>query len=122
MKVIIRSMLAVLFLIALAMPALAQSPNVAIRISPPPAPDGCFPVAIKNLRTSLITTQAAYITIFDQESCKVTCEFKIPLGKTLKPCETYKFKICCNKLPSKHIAYVRVVHSLGNNEQWYYRP
>lgn len=122
MKVIIRPMIAVLFLIALAMPALAQSPNVAIRISPPPKPDGCFPVAIKNLRTSLITTQAAYITIFDQGSCKVTCEFKIPLGKTLKPCETYTFKICCNKLPSKHIAYVRVAHSLGNNEQWYYRP
>jgi len=123
MKLIIRSMIAVLFLVALAMPSLAQTPNLAIRISPPPAPGGCFPVTIKNMTTGLITGNAAYLTILDQGSCKVTCEFKIRLGKVLKPCESYTFKICCSKpLPSKHIAYVRVNHSLGNNEQWYYRP
>jgi hypothetical protein len=123
MKLIIRSMIAVLFVIALAMPSLAQSPNLAIRISPPPAPDGCFPVTVKNLRTSTIGLTAAYLTIVDQTTCKVTCEFKIPLGRKLEPCKTITFKICCSKpLPSKHIAYVRVAHSLGNNEQWYYRP
>lgn len=123
MKLIIRSMIAVLFLIALAMPSLAQSPNLAVRIFPPPAPDGCFPVTVKNLRTSTIGLTAAYLTIFDQTTCKVTCEFKIPLGQKLGPCKTLSFKICCSKpLPSKHIAYVRVNHSLGNNEQWYYRP
>jgi hypothetical protein len=123
MKLIIRSMIAVLFLIALAMPSLAQSPNVAIRISPPPAPDGCFPFTVKNLRTSLVTVNAAYLTVIDQSTCKVTCEFKIPLGKKLEPCQSLTFKICCSKpLPSKHIVYIRVNHSLGNNEQWYYRP
>jgi hypothetical protein len=123
MKLIIRSTFAVLFLIALAIPALAQSPNLAIRILPPPAPDGCFPVTIKNLRTSLVTTNVAYVAIFDQATCKMTCESRIPLGKRLKPCESYTFKMCCSKpLPSKHIVYVRVTHSLGNNEQWYYRP
>jgi hypothetical protein len=123
MKLIIRSMIAVLFLIALAMPSLAQSPNLAVRISPPPAPDGCFPVTVKNLRTSPIGLTAAYLTIFDQTTCKITCEFKIPLGQKLGPCKTFSFKICCSKpLPSKHIAYVRVNHSAGNNEQWYYRP
>jgi hypothetical protein len=123
MKLILRSMIAALFLIALAMPSLAQSPNVAIRILPPPAPDGCFPFVVKNLRTSLVTLNAAYITVIDQSTCKVTCEFKIPIGKQIKPCGNYTFKICCSKpLPSKHIVYVRVNHSLGNNEQWYYRP
>lgn len=123
MKLIIRSMIAVLFLIALAMPSLAQSPNLAVRISPPPAPGGCFPVTVKNLTTSTIGLNAAYLTIFDQSTCKVTCEFKIRLGQKLDPCKTTSFKICCSKpLPSKHIAYVRVNHSLGNNEQWYYRP
>ena len=123
MKLIIRSTIALSFLIALAMPSMAQSPNLAIRILPPPAPDGCFPVTIKNLRTSLVTSNVAYIAIFDQATCKMTCESRITLGKRLKPCESYTFKICCSKpLPSKHIVYVRVNHSLGNNEQWYYRP
>ena len=123
MKLIIRSMIAVLFLVALAVPALAQSPNLAVRISPPPAPDGCFPVTIKNVRTTPISAKAAYLTVIDQSTCKVTCEFKVAIGKTLSPCQSHSFKICCSKpLPSKHIVYVRIVHSLGNNEQWYYRP
>jgi hypothetical protein len=123
MKLIIRSMIAVLFLIALALPSMGQNPNLAIRISPPPAPGGCFPVTIKNLRNTLVTCNVAYLAIFDQATCKMTCEFRMPFGKRLKPCETYTFKMCCSKpLPSKHIAYVRVTHSLGSNEQWYYRP
>jgi hypothetical protein len=123
MKLLIRSMIAVLFLTALAMPSLAQVPNVAVRISPPPAPGKCFPVTIKNLGTTTITANAAYLTIFDQSTCKVTCEFKISLEKRVTPCKILTFKICCEKpLPPKYIAYVRVAHSLGNNEQWYYRP
>jgi hypothetical protein len=123
MKIILRSTIAFLFLIALALPALSQAPNLAIRIAPPPAPGGCFPVTIKNLNPGLITGNAAYFAIFDQATCKMTCEVRITLGKQLKPCESYTFKICCSKpLPSKHIAYVRVNHSLGHNEQWYYRP
>jgi hypothetical protein len=123
MKLIVRSIIALLFMMALALPSLAQSPDLAIRIAPPPAPGGCFPVTVKNLRTSTIALNAAYLTIIDQSNCKVTCEFKIPLGQKLGPCQSFTFKICCAApLPSKHIAYVRVNHSLGNNEQWYYRP
>lgn len=122
MKLILRSMIAALFLIALAMPSLAQSPNVAIRIASP-SPDGCFRFAVKNLRTTLVTANAAYLTIVDQSNCKVTCEFKIPIKTKLKPCGNYTFKICCSKpLPARYIAYVRVNHSLGDNEQWFYRP
>ncbi len=123
MKLIIRSMIAVLFLIALAMPSLAQGPNLAIRVAPPKAPGGCFPVTVKNMTGRPITGNAAYITVLDQASCKVTCQFKIRLGKKINPCESYTFKICCSEpFPSKHIVYVRVNHSLGNNEHWYYRP
>ena len=123
MKLIIRSMIAVLFLAALAMPALAQAPNLAVRISPPPAPDGCFPVTIKNVTGAPISAKTAYFTIIDQRTCKVTCESKVAIRKTLNPCESHSFKICCSKpLPAKHIVYLRVYHSLGNNEQWYYRP
>lgn len=122
MKLITRSAIALVFLIGLATPMLAQAPNVAVRISPP-SQDGCFPFVIKNLRTSVITVNTAYVTIFDQSGCKVTCEFKIPIKQKIKPCENYTFKICCKeKLPSKYIAYVRVNHSLGNNEQWFFRP
>jgi hypothetical protein len=122
MKLITRSTIVLVFLIGLASPLLAQSPNVAVRILPPSSPS-CFPFVIKNLRTSLVSVTAAYITIVDQSNCKVTCEFKIPIGKKIKPCENYTFKICCERpLPPKYIAYVRVNHSLGNNEQWFFRP
>ena len=121
MKLITRSTIALVFLIGLATPLLAQAPNVAVRISPPS--NGCFPFVIKNLTTSLVSVKAAYITIIDQANCKVTCEFKIPIGKKIKPCENYTFKICCKeRLPSRYIAYVRVNHGLGNNEQWFFRP
>lgn len=121
MKLIIRSMIAVLFLIALAMPSLAQS--LAIRISTPGAGSGCFPVTVKNLGTSAISLNAAYLVMYDQNTCKVSCKFKLPLGQKLGPCKTMTFKVCCSKpFPSKHIAYVRVNHSAGNNEQWYHRP
>lgn len=122
MKLITRSTILLVFLIGLATPLLAQSPNVAVRILPPSSPS-CFPFVIKNLRTSLVNVTAAYITIVDQSNCKVTCEFKIPIGEKIKPCGNYTFKICCEKpLPSRYIAYVRVNHSLGNNEQWFFRP
>ena len=123
MKLLIRSMIAVLFLTVLALPSLAQVPNVAVRISPPPAPGKCFPVAVKNLRTTSITANAAYLTIFDQITCKITCESKISLQKKVAPCKVLTFKICCEKpLPLRYIAYVRVNHSLGNNEEWYFQP
>ena len=121
MKLITRSILALACLIAFATPLLAQGPNVAVRISKPS--QSCFPVTLKNLRTTSVKFQAAYITIFDQSNCKVTCEFKIPLEKKIDPCKTLDFRICCKKpLPPKYICYVRVVHNAGNNEAWFFAP
>lgn len=121
MKLITRSTIALVFLIGLATPLLAQVPNVAVRINSPT--QNCFPVTVKNLQTSTLNLQAAYVTIFDQSTCKITCEFKITLGKKLDPCKTLDFKICCQKpLPPKYICYVRVVHNSGSNEEWYFRP
>ena len=123
MKLIVRSAIGFLFLLAMAMPSLAQNPDVAVRILPPAATDGCFRYTVKNLRPTVITVNVAYISIFDQGTCKLTCDSKIKVGTKIKPCETYTFKICCPKpLPSKHIVNVRINHSLGNNEQWYFRP
>lgn len=121
MKLITRSTIVLVFLIGLATPLLAQSPNVAVRINSPR--QSCFPVTVKNLQTSTIKLQAAYVSIFDQSTCKLTCEFKITLEKRLTPCKTLDFKICCQKpLPPKYICYVRVAHNLGSNEAWFFRP
>jgi hypothetical protein len=123
MKLITRSAIVLVFLIGLATPLLAQAPNVAVRIGPPPTPKACFPVTLKNLRPTPVVVQAAYITIFDQNNCKRTCDFKIALPKTLGPCQTTAFTICCAKpLPPTYIVYVRVAHNFGSNEGWFFRP
>jgi hypothetical protein len=123
MKIITRFTIAFLFLIALAAPALAQNPNLAIRIAPPPTPKACFPVTIKNMRTTALATNAAYLVIFDQKTCQRVCEFKMPLGKKLAPCQSLSFTICCAKpLPPTWITYVAVTHSFGVNEEWLFRP
>ena len=123
MKPIIRSTIALLFLIALALPALAQNPNLAIRVAPPPSPKACFPVTIKNMRTTPIAANAAYLVIFDQKTCQRVCEFKMALGKKLNPCQSLTFTICCAKpLPPTWITYVAVTHSFGVNEEWLFRP
>lgn len=121
MKLMIRSTLALACLIAFATPLLAQGPYVAVRIGKPS--QSCFPVMLKNLRTTPVKFQTAYITIFDQSTCKVSCEFKMPLEKKLDPCKTLEFRMCCQKpLPAKYICYVRVFHNLGSNEQWFFAP
>jgi hypothetical protein len=123
MKLIVRSTIGFLFLLVLAMPALAQNPNLAIRIGPPPTPQACFPVTVKNVRSTPINCQAAYLYIFDQKTCKLVCQFKIPFAKSLLPCQTASFKICCQKpLPPTWIAYVRVNYAGGWNEEWLWRP
>jgi len=122
MKLITRSAIGFLFLLALAMPSLAQSPNLAIRIGPPPT-QACFPVTVKNVRSTPINCTAAYLYIFDQKTCKLACQFKIPFGKSLLPCQSASFKICCQKpLPPTWIAYVRVNYVGGWNEEWLWRP
>jgi hypothetical protein len=123
MKLLIRSTIGFLFLIALGMPALAQNPNLAIRIAPPPSAKTCFPVTIKNMRTTAIACNAAYVVIFDQKTCQRVCEFKMALSKKLAPCQSLTFTICCAKpLPATWITYVAVNHNLGTNEEWFFRP
>jgi len=123
MKLIIRSAIGLLFLIALALPSLAQNPNLAIRISPPTGPKTCFAVTIKNMRATPIASSAAYVVIFDQSNCKRVCEFKMALSKKLAPCQSLTFTICCAKpLPPTWITYVAVNHNFGTNEEWFFRP
>lgn len=125
MKLITRSAIAVVFLIGLATPLLAQNPIVAIRIGPPPpvSPSACFPITLKNLRPAPIHVSAAYMAIFDQSNCKLVCESKISLTKDIASCQTHIFTMCCTKpLPPKFICYVRVNHNAGTNEEWFFRP
>ena len=117
MKLIIRSVIAALFLTALTFPALAQSPKLAIKVSSPSGK--CFPLTLKNLQAAPLTASAAYLVVFDQASCKKTCDSKIAINKALKPCEAYSFRICCSgSLPAKYIAYVKVYYSGGYNESF----
>lgn len=123
MKIIIRSAVALLFLLVMAAPSLAQNPNLAIRLGPPPTPKACFPVQIKNLRSTPLNCTVALVSIFDQSTCKLVCEMKMAVSKTLPPCQTFNFTICCPKpLPQTWIARVRVDHSFGMNEEWLFRP
>ncbi|HXM33235.1 MAG TPA: hypothetical protein VN921_06235 [Chthoniobacterales bacterium] len=123
MKLITRSTIALVFLIGLATPLLAQNPNLAIHIAPPPTPKTCFPVTIKNLRATPIVCNSAYVVIFDQSNCKRVCEFKMSLPKNLAPCQSATFTICCAKpLPPTWIVYVAVHHNFGMNEEWLFRP
>ncbi|MFN2623890.1 MAG: hypothetical protein ABR611_13715 [Chthoniobacterales bacterium] len=117
MKLIIRSVIAVLFLAALTLPALAQSPKLAIKIG---APSGkCFPLTLKNLQTTVLTTNSAYLVVFDQGKCQRVCESKIALKKDLKPCEPYTYRICCSgSVPPKFVAYVKVFYGGGYNESF----
>jgi hypothetical protein len=63
---------------------------------------------------------SAYLVVFDQASCKKTCESKIPLNKALNPCEAFSYRICCGSgvVHPKYIAYVKVYYSGGFNESW----
>ena len=121
MKIFIRSTIALLFLIALAAPSLAQ--NLAVRINPPSAP-ACFPITIKNLRTTPLKCTSAVMLVIDQTTCKTVCKNGLNLNQTLGPCQTFTFKLCCPNppLPGKYIVYVRVTHALGTNEEWFFRP
>lgn len=121
MKLITRSAIALVFLIGLATPLLAQNPDVAIRIKKPLK--GCFPVTLTNLRGATVLIQSADLRVFDQKTCKLVCESREKLQKKLAPCKTLSFRICCDKsLPSDYICYVRVTHSNGMNEEWFFQP
>ncbi len=120
MKLITRSTITLLFLIGFAMPVLAQNPDVAIRMKPA---GNCFSFNVKNLRTNIVTVNTAEMMIFDQVTCKRTCGARVEVKKRLTPCKTLDFRICCHEaLPAKYICYVRVNHSSGRNESWFFKP
>jgi len=120
-KSLSRSIIALVFLAAFVTPALCQ--NLAVRINPPPVP-GCFPVTIKNLRSTPLNCTSAGMLVIDQSNCKTVCKFGQNLNQTLGPCQSFSFKMCCTNppLPAKYIIYVRVAHALGSNEEWFFRP
>jgi len=120
MKLISRSTITLLFLIGLAIPVLAQNPDVAIRMKPV---GKCFSVNLKNLRPNIVTVKAAEMIIFDQMTCKRACTAKVAIEKRLTPCTTLDFRICCDGvLPARYICNVRVFHSNGRNEAWFFKP
>lgn len=120
MKLITRSTIAALFLIGFAMPVLAQNPDVAIRIKPV---ENCFSVNLKNLRTNVITVQTADLMVFDQVTCKRVCHSRVAPNKRFAACQTLDFRICCDSpLPARYICRVRVNHTNGFNEAWFFRP
>jgi hypothetical protein len=120
MKLITRSTIAALFLLGFAMPVLAQNPDVAIRLKPV---GNCFSVNLKNLRTNVINVQTADLMVFDQVTCKRVCHARVAPNKRFAACQTLDFRICCDSpFPAKYIARVRVNHSSGFNEAWFFRP
>lgn len=119
MKLITRSAIALVFLIGLATPLLAAN-DVSIRVGPPSG--FCFPVSLKNLTAPPVNLLLLELTIFDGKTCKRICYRDLPLAKkTLNVCQTLTFNICCGaKRPPGFIGRVRVQHSGGINEQWFY--
>lgn len=116
MKLIIRSAIAFLFLIAVAFPALAQS-KLALRTAP--LSGSCVIVSVKNLQTAPVNASAGYLVVYDQNSCKKVCDSKIALNRNLQPCDLFRFKLCCSHpLPAKYIAYVKVFYAGGYSEDW----
>lgn len=117
MKLITRSALALVFLLGLATPLLAVNPDVAVRISPPSGT--CFTVSLKNLGP-LTNISLADLSVYDAKTCKRVCFSEMKIGKGLKPCGTLTFKICCKAHLVGYVCRVRVHHSNGINEEWYY--
>ena len=116
MKLIIRSVIASVFLLAVAFPALAQS-RIAVKINPPAA--HCFLVTLKSLQAAPINASSAYLVVYDQNNCKKACDAKVALNRPLKPCELFRFKLCCQgALPPKYIAYVKIYYPGGYSEDW----
>jgi len=122
MKKIFRLAAPVLFLLAFAMPLLAQNPNVAIRLE---AGTGvgeyCVKGTLKNLRPMTIGVSYIELWIYDAKTCKRICVTRKVINQKIKSCDTLDFDLCCkNSAPAfvPAIYYVRVHHSAGINEAW----
>lgn len=121
MKLITRSIVALVFFIGLSTPLLAAAPDVSVCITPV---QNCFSVTLKNLTSNVVGVSTADMTIFDPKSCKQVCVSKTSIQKKLDKCGALTFRICCAKpLPLSYICYVRVYHSGSAtvNEGWFCR-
>src|SRR5216684_5106036 len=121
LKLINRSIIAVIFLLAFATPLLAQNPNVAMRVD---AKKNCVRVNLKNLRPTTIGVSYIELWIYDAKSCKRICVTRQVINKKIDSCQILNFELCCPNLPSAsgYIYYVRVHHSAGVNEEWASAP
>ena len=121
LKLINRSIIAVIFLLAFATPLLAQNPNVAMRVD---AKKNCVRINLKNLRPTTIGVSYIELWIYDAKSCKRICVTRKVINQKIKSCDTLDLELCCDHLPdaSAYIYYVRVHHSLGVNEEWAFAP
>jgi hypothetical protein len=121
LKLITRSVIALVFLIAFAAPLFAQNPNVAVRVD---ANKNCVKINLKNLRTAAVNINFVELWIYDAKTCKRICVTRKVIQKALKSCDTMDLELCCDKLPdaSGYIYYVRVHHNFGTNEEWAFAP
>ena len=121
MKIISRSVIALVFLIVCAAPLLAQNPNVAVRVYPD---NKCVKIHLKNLRPAALGVSYVELWIFDDTTCRRICATRKVINKSIKACDTMDLDICCPNLPSasRYIYYVRVHHSAGTNEEWAFAP
>ena len=121
MKLITRSIIASIFLLAFATPLVAQNPNVSVRLEPN---KNCVKVQLKNLRPTVVSVSYAELWIYDAKTCKRVCVMRKILNQKLKPCDTMDFELCCDNLAKAdgYIYYVRVHLSLGTNEGWAFAP
>ena len=121
MKLITRSVIALLFVVAFATSLRAQNPNVAVRLD---AKKNCVKISLKNLRPAPVGVSYVEFWIYDAKTCKRICITRKVINKTIKTCDTLELDLCCDHLPdaSGYIYYVRVHHSAGTNEAWAFAP
>ena len=122
MKKIFRLAAPVLFLLAFAMPLLAQNPNVAIRLA---AGTGvgeyCVKGTLTNLRPANLNVSYIELWVYDAKTCKRICVTRKVINLKIKPCDNLMFELCCKNTSPTFVAaiyYVRVHHSAGINEAW----
>jgi hypothetical protein len=121
MKRITRPISVAFLLMAFALPLCAQNPNVAIRFE---AGKLCAKGTLRNLRTTTISVSYIELFVYDAKSCKRVCVNRKVINKRIKPCDVLDFDLCCTISPpagfTDGIYYVRVHHSLGINEGWFF--
>ena len=121
MKLITRSIIAFIFLVAFAAPLFAQKPDVAVRVEPN---KNCAQIHLKNLTAANVTVTYVELWIYDAKTCKRICLTRKVFNHKIKSCDVFDLELCCDNLPdaSGYIYYVRVHHNLGTNEEWAFAP